>query len=71
MNYIHEGHTRFDMNNNQIRLFVKIAESGSFTKAGLALNMTQPAVSRAISALESELAVKLLLRDRLQRADAH
>ncbi|WP_342437548.1 LysR family transcriptional regulator [Paenibacillus sp. FSL L8-0436] len=52
------------MNNNQIRLFVKIAESGSFTKAGLALNMTQPAVSRAISALESELAVKLLLRDR-------
>ncbi|MEK5240245.1 LysR family transcriptional regulator [Paenibacillus sp. FSL L8-0470] len=64
MNYIHEGHTRFDMNNNQIRLFVKIAESGSFTKAGLALNMTQPAVSRAISALESELAVKLLLRDR-------
>ncbi len=64
MKYIHEGHTRFDMNNNQIRLFVKIAESGSFTKAGLALNMTQPAVSRAISALESELAVKLLLRDR-------
>lgn len=64
MNYIHEGHNRFDMNNNQIRLFVKIAESGSFTKAGLALNMTQPAVSRAISALESELAVKLLLRDR-------
>jgi DNA-binding transcriptional LysR family regulator len=64
MNYIHEGHTRFDMNNNQIRLFVKIAESSSFTKAGLALNMTQPAVSRAISALESELAVKLLLRDR-------
>lgn len=64
MNYIHEGHTKSDMNNNQIRLFVKIAESGSFTKAGLALNMTQPAVSRAISALESELAVKLLLRDR-------
>jgi DNA-binding transcriptional LysR family regulator len=52
------------MNNTQIRLFVKIAESRSFTKAGLELNMTQPAVSRAISALEAELDVKLLLRDR-------
>ncbi|OBZ08445.1 LysR family transcriptional regulator [Bacillus sp. FJAT-27264] len=52
------------MNNNQITLFVKIAESGSFTKAGLELNMTQPAVSRAISTLEDELDVKLLLRDR-------
>ncbi|WP_151733580.1 LysR family transcriptional regulator ['Paenibacillus yunnanensis' Narsing Rao et al. 2020] len=52
------------MNNNQIRLFVHIAETGSFTKAGLALNMTQPAVSRAIGALEEELGVKLLVRDR-------
>ncbi|KUP21188.1 LysR family transcriptional regulator [Paenibacillus sp. DMB5] len=52
------------MNNNQILLFVKIAETGSFTKAGQELNMTQPAVSRAISALETELDVKLLLRDR-------
>lgn len=64
MNYYHEGHNKTDMNNNQIRLFVKIAESGSFTKAGAELNMTQPAVSRAISALETELNVKLLLRDR-------
>lgn len=64
MNYNHKGHIIFVMNNNQIRLFVKIAESGSFTKAGLELNMTQPAVSRAISSLESELDVKLLLRDR-------
>lgn len=64
MNYNHEGHIKFVMNNNQIRLFVKIAESGSFTKAGVELNMTQPAVSRAISALESELDVKLLVRDR-------
>lgn len=64
MNYNHEGHNKSDMNNNQIRLFVKIAETGSFTKAGLELNMTQPAVSRAISALETEMDVKLLLRDR-------
>ncbi|MFP4976752.1 LysR family transcriptional regulator [Paenibacillus sp. CN-4] len=52
------------MTNTQIKLFVKIAETGSFTKAGLELNMTQPAVSRAISSLEAELAVSLLLRDR-------
>jgi DNA-binding transcriptional LysR family regulator len=52
------------MNNNQITLFVKIAETGSFTKAGIELNMTQPAVSRAISALETEMDVKLLVRDR-------
>lgn len=64
MNYNYKGYTISDMNNNQIRLFVKIAESGSFTQAGRELNMTQPAVSRAISALESELEVKLLLRDR-------
>lgn len=64
MHINHEGHSIFDMNNNQILLFVKIAETGSFTKAGLALNMTQPAVSRAIAALEEELGVKLLLRDR-------
>ncbi|MBB6636851.1 LysR family transcriptional regulator [Cohnella thailandensis] len=52
------------MTNTQIKLFVKIAETGSFTKAGLELNMTQPAVSRAISSLESELDIPLLLRDR-------
>ncbi|MEK8127301.1 LysR family transcriptional regulator [Paenibacillus filicis] len=48
----------------QLKLFVKIAETGSFTKAGLELNMTQPAVSRAISSLEHELDVTLLIRDR-------
>ncbi|MCC9023605.1 LysR family transcriptional regulator [Bacillus nakamurai] len=48
----------------QLRVFVQIAETGSFTKAGQALNMTQPAVSHAVSALESELGVKLIIRDR-------
>ncbi|GMK41897.1 putative HTH-type transcriptional regulator YvbU [Paenibacillus sp. CCS19] len=52
------------MTYTQIKLFVKIAETGSFTKAGLELNMTQPSVSRAISSLESELDIPLLLRDR-------
>ncbi|QYR20915.1 LysR family transcriptional regulator [Paenibacillus sp. sptzw28] len=52
------------MTHSQIALFVKIAETGSFTKAGQELNMTQPAVSRAISTLESELEVILFIRDR-------
>ncbi|MDP4095326.1 LysR family transcriptional regulator [Paenibacillus sp. P96] len=52
------------MTNTQLQLFVKIAETGSFTKAGQALNMTQPAVSRAVSTLEDELDVKLIIRDR-------
>ncbi|ANY68518.1 LysR family transcriptional regulator [Paenibacillus sp. BIHB 4019] len=52
------------MTNSQLTIFIKIAETGSFTKAGLELNMTQPAVSRAISTLETELGVVLLIRDR-------
>lgn len=52
------------MTYTQLKLFVKIAETGSFTKAGEELNMTQPAVSRAIANLESELGVPLLIRDK-------
>ncbi|MGV2643884.1 LysR family transcriptional regulator, partial [Clostridium perfringens] len=52
------------MNNSQLQLVVKIAETGSFTRAGQELNMTQPAVSRAISSLENELDVTLIIRDR-------
>ncbi len=64
MNVSYRRHSVYVMTNTQIKLFVKIAETGSFTKAGLDLNMTQPAVSRAISSLEAELDVPLLLRDR-------
>lgn len=60
----HKGHTNLVMTNSQVQLFVKIAETGSFTRAGQELNMTQPAVSRAILALEAELGVTLLIRDR-------
>ncbi|MGE8207654.1 LysR family transcriptional regulator [Heyndrickxia sp. NPDC080065] len=48
----------------QLTIFLKVAETGSFTKAGKVLHMTQPAVSRAISNLEAELDVKLIIRDR-------
>ncbi|MGE6631603.1 LysR family transcriptional regulator [Bacillus sp. NPDC077027] len=43
---------------------LKVIELGSFTKAAESLNMTQSAVSHAISNLESELGVQLLIRDR-------
>ncbi|KIU05675.1 transcriptional regulator, LysR family [Bacillus subtilis] len=39
----------------QLKVFVKIAETGSFTKAGQALNMTQPAVSHGF--LRSKLSL--------------
>ncbi|MCM3342460.1 LysR family transcriptional regulator [Paenibacillus sp. MER TA 81-3] len=48
----------------QLTIFLKVAETGSFTRAGQILHMTQPAVSRAISNLESDLDVTLIIRDR-------
>jgi len=51
-------------NENQIRLIIKISETGSFTKAGEALHMTQPAVSRIVAAVEDELGTKLIQRNR-------
>ncbi|CAG9615079.1 HTH-type transcriptional regulator GltC [Bacillus rhizoplanae] len=48
----------------QLQIFVKVVELGSFTKAARVLNMTQPAVSHAISSVESELDVTLIIRDK-------
>ena len=39
----------------QLRYFLKIAELGTFTRAGEELGMTQPALSRAVAKLEEEL----------------
>ncbi|MFD0589269.1 LysR family transcriptional regulator [Paenibacillus sp. GCM10027627] len=48
----------------QLLVFSKVIETGSFTKAGEMLNMTQSAVSHAIAGLESELGVPLIIRDK-------
>lgn len=48
----------------QLKVLLKVFETGSFTKAGELLNMTQPAVSHAISGIENELDVQLFIRDR-------
>ncbi|WP_258958974.1 LysR family transcriptional regulator [Paenibacillus tyrfis] len=64
MNKYNGDHNKFDMNKSLLQLIVKISDTKSFTKAGLELNMTQPAVSRAVTALEAELGVTLLTRNR-------
>ncbi|GAB6387102.1 LysR family transcriptional regulator [Stutzerimonas marianensis] len=45
--------------------FIAIAETGSFSLAGERLHLTQPAVSKRLASLESQLAVRLF--DRLGR----
>jgi DNA-binding transcriptional LysR family regulator len=46
----------------QLALFVRTIESGSFSKAAREFGLSQPSVSRAIAALERRLGVKLLVR---------
>ncbi|MER1267287.1 LysR family transcriptional regulator [Bacillus sp. B20(2022)] len=48
----------------QLQVLIKTVELGGFTKAARVLNMTQPAVSHAISSIESELGVTILIRDK-------
>ncbi len=48
---------------NQIKYFTTVAECLSFTEAAKCLFLTQPALSRQISAMEDELGTRLFLRD--------
>ena len=47
---------------NRLKVFHAVAEAGSFTHAGEALNLSQSAISRQISALEGELRTSLFHR---------
>jgi DNA-binding transcriptional LysR family regulator len=47
---------------DKLRVFHAVAEAGSFTRAGEALNLSQSAVSRQISSLEESLGVTLFHR---------
>ena len=47
---------------HQIRHFVAIADTGSFTKAAVRAAVSQPALSASVAKLEEELGVKLLHR---------
>ena len=52
------------MSVSKYQMFVKTVECGSFSKAAEALNFTQSGVSHAVQALEDELGVTLLSRNR-------
>jgi DNA-binding transcriptional LysR family regulator len=45
-----------------LRLFVRVARAGSFSKAGRELGLSQPSVSRIVAGLEREVGVALLTR---------
>ena len=51
------------MNLRQIEFFVQVADAGSFSRASAAIGLTQPAISRQVSALEHELNLRLLHRN--------
>jgi DNA-binding transcriptional LysR family regulator len=53
-----------DLDLRRLRYFVTVAEELSFVRAASLLHMTQPALSRQISALERDLGTQLLERDR-------
>lgn len=50
------------LDSRQIRAFVSLARSGSFTQSGREMHLTQSAVSHAIKALETDLACQLFHR---------
>lgn len=52
------------MNFSQLQSLVALAETGSFTEAAFAIDLTQSAVSHALAALEKELGVTLIERNR-------
>jgi len=54
------GHLNFF----QLEVFLHVVEHGSFTKAGDRIGLTQSGVSHNITALETELGVTLLKRER-------
>ena len=47
---------------DKLRIFHAVAEAGSFTHAGEALNLSQSAISRQISGLEQSLNIVLFHR---------
>ena len=53
------------MDTQNLRAFLLVAESGSFSKAAMRLHLTQPAVSKRIAQLEAQLNVSLF--DRIGR----
>lgn len=51
------------MNLKQLEYFMHVAELGSFSKAAMVLDVAQPALSRQVRGLETELRQQLFLRN--------
>ena len=47
----------------QLRAFVAVADFGHFRRAAASLNLTQPAITQRVQALESDIGVQLLKRN--------
>ncbi|MDI2034933.1 LysR substrate-binding domain-containing protein [Paenarthrobacter nitroguajacolicus] len=52
------------MDTRKLSYFVQIVDSGSITKAAAALHVAQPALSQQVSALETDLKQRLLIRSK-------
>lgn len=50
------------MDLRRLEYFVGVVDTGSFSRAAVALNLTQPTLSRQVSLLEAELGQRLLVR---------
>jgi DNA-binding transcriptional LysR family regulator len=66
-NFIHgiyefDSHMRYIIDSRQLRTFLTLASSGSFTAAARELRITQSAVSHSIRALENDVGCKLIDR---------
>ena len=48
----------------QLRQFLSVVDTGSFTRAANALNITQPSLSSGIAELERQLGTRLFIRER-------
>ncbi len=48
---------------NSLRAFAAVAETGSYSRAGTALNVSHAAVSQQVKALEARLGVTLVVRE--------
>lgn len=53
-----------NINVNNLRIFVEVAEKMNITEASKALYISQPAVSKALKNLETSLNIKLFIRDK-------
>ena len=43
-----------------LRLFIRVVETGSFSKAGADIGITQPTATKAVAAIEQRLGARIL-----------